>query len=72
MYVSMVVQCLVLLGCCYHKIGHAQWTPMSQQIQHLSQKYSGFSVGDTGTDKSGCGFLTTYGLRLAAQETKDR
>ena len=51
---------LLLLGCCYHKTEHVQWSPLSYALTELlSTRTHSFNLG-------------TFGLRLAAQETRDR
>jgi hypothetical protein len=49
---------LVLIGCCYHKTGFGRWSPVS-------------SVG-TEVMRGREDVVSTYALRLAAQETRDR
>lgn len=38
------MQSLLLLGCCYHKTEHAQWQPMSREVQALMQSHGGSGV----------------------------
>ena len=58
---SSVVRCAVLLGCCYHKA--------DRLVPPLSAAMRGVVCGDAVS----AGFeLGTFGLRLAAQETRER
>ena len=49
---------LVLVGCCYHKTDSPQWSPVSTTARELMKGRE-----DT---------VSTYALRLAAQETRER
>ena len=47
---------------------------MSQELIQLSEQYTTAAASTTRTEEDGsvCSFMTTFGLRLAAQETKER
>ena len=49
---------LVLVGCCYHKTAFPQWSPVSRAARELM--------------KGREDLISTYALRLAAQETRER
>ena len=49
---------LVLIGCCYHKTDSPQWSPISTMARELM--------------KGREDLVSTYALRLAAQETRER